>query len=599
MTAPAATEAAPAEAAPPATHRLQRTWTVILLAVALVPLAGVALRLLEIQRAGLVSVEQDLELAVADDAGRSASAALDEAERVMNRVARLLASERIRDEEARLDLVREAIGASDLVAWVSVFARDGTHIGSIEKTAGAAAKELGAHDASGQRWTLRGSGDDLAAEYVVPLVADGATTGYLLAAATMTRLDTTVADLSTARFGRPDRIVVVDAARRVVAGGQGGLRRGSTVPATHALFARAPASEATFSLPLDVHTSFVASDGVAMLSTLRTLPAQRWAVLVERPEREAFRTLTDSRRELIASALVVGVLAAAIAAYLARRTTRPITQLVELTEAYARRELDRPNPVTDHDELGRLGDALARMARRLSESEREIRRRVRLETGLARYLPAEAAEAVAEASRGGADALALLASKRRRVTVVFADVAGFTSFVERAPPEKVVAFLNELFTLLSEIVFRHGGMVDKFLGDAVMAVFGIRRDGSDASDADHVARAIAAADDMQRFVEAAAPRWRSRFDLDVKLGIGLASGEALVGNLGSDLRVDFTAIGDIVNVAARLEGIARPGQVLVSAEVAAASSPAFVLASLGVHPLRGKSAPVEVFELVR
>ena len=117
-------------------------------------------------------------------------------------------------------------------------------------------------------------------------------------------------------------------------------------------------------------------------------------------------------------------------------------------------------------------------------------------------------------------------------------------------------------------------------------------------DGEHVARALAAAEDMHRFVTASSPRWRERFAVDVKLGIGVGTGEALVGNLGSDLRMEFTAVGDSVNVAARLETLARPGQTLVTAKVAERAGSEFELRSLGLHPIRGKTEPMELFELV-
>jgi class 3 adenylate cyclase len=108
---------------------------------------------------------------------------------------------------------------------------------------------------------------------------------------------------------------------------------------------------------------------------------------------------------------------------------------------------------------------------------------------------------------------------------------------------------------------------------------------------------VSAAEDMQRFVEAQAPAWRQDFGFDVRLGIGIGSGEAVVGNLGSETRMEYTAIGDVVNVAARLESMARPGQVLVTAEVAAQVASGFQFTPLGQVEIRGKRLPVTVLEL--
>jgi class 3 adenylate cyclase len=257
---------------------------------------------------------------------------------------------------------------------------------------------------------------------------------------------------------------------------------------------------------------------------------------------------------------------------------------MRLIQRYARREFEARSEVASGDELEMLGTSLERMADDLSSSEDEIRKRARIEADLRRYMPAEAAEAAIEGSLD-------LGGAKRRVTVVFADVVAFTGFAERTSPERAVAFLNELFTILSEIVFRHGGMVDKFIGDCVMAVF---RSSPDAPN--DAARALAAAEDMHAFVESNLPRWRDEYEFAVELGIGISTGEVLMGNLGSATRMEFTVIGDAVNVAARLEALARPRQTLTTQEVVDAC-PEVSFTSLGAHALRGKAKPVEVFEV--
>ena len=558
-----------------------------MLAVALVPLLVAAILVVRIQRAGLAEVEGDLELAIADQTSRELAAALDDGERAVHRAANVLASDRIEDEELRLTFAREAIASSDLIEWVSVFAKDGTFIGSVEKGTGKGATELGAAivDRERPQWI---HDPKVGSRYFEPLMVDGVVTGFLLGGAKAAHLDTIVDELGVARFGRQDLVVVVDDELRVVAGASSAWTHGQSL-AGDGVFKSLGVVKETFTRTLVMRGSWSAATGEPMIGTVRTLPAQRWAVVVQRPEAEAFRALGEARRAFVISAFALAALAIVVGSVIARRTTRPIGELVSLTRAYARREFDAKNEVRSNDELGVLGASLGRMADELAASEKEIVRRAGIEAGLARYLPAEGAAAAA--SGGGPLALG---GRRADVTVVFADVAAFTPFAERSSPEDVVALLNELFTVLSEVVFRHGGMVDKFMGDSIMAVFGVRND----EDGEHVARALAAAEDMHRFVTASSPRWRERFAVDIKLGIGVGTGEALVGNLGSDLRMEFTAVGDSVNVAARLETLARPGQTLVTAMVAERAGAEFELRSLGLHPIRGKTEPMELFELV-
>jgi adenylate cyclase len=324
------------------------------------------------------------------------------------------------------------------------------------------------------------------------------------------------------------------------------------------------------------------------VATLRTLPVRGWAVIVRRPVREAYAALTTARRGLVGAAVLFSLLALAVGLWLGRRNTAPVEHLVALTSAYAARDFAARSRVRTGDELETLGQAMEGMADSFQRSGDEILRRMRVEANLSRFLPA----AVARSIWAGAAELRL-GGERRDVTVLFADVVSFTPFAEASPPERVVVFLNQLFTTLSEVVFRHDGTVDKFIGDCVMAVFGAPQ----AQD-DHVARAVAAAEDMQRFVEAQSPAWRQEFGFDVRLGIGINTGEAVVGNLGSEARMEYTVIGDTVNVAARLEAMARPGQTLVTAEVAGKTGSGFRFGALGQFEIRGKRLPVSVMELL-
>ncbi|MCA9545292.1 MAG: hypothetical protein KC613_12900 [Myxococcales bacterium] len=180
----------------------------------------------------------------------------------------------------------------------------------------------------------------------------------------------------------------------------------------------------------------------------------------------------------------------------------------------------------------------------------------------------------------------------QNVAVLFADVVGFTPLAESQPAEVVVTVLNELFTLLTDIVFRHGGTIDKFIGDCVMAVWGAPN-----PQGDHAERALLAAEDMMRWVEAAGAGWQARFGVDLQLAIGINSGEAVVGNVGSESRMEYTAIGDAVNVAARLEGIARPNQILITRATRDAAGDGFEYAPVGRRPVTGRAEPVQLFEV--
>ena len=179
---------------------------------------------------------------------------------------------------------------------------------------------------------------------------------------------------------------------------------------------------------------------------------------------------------------------------------------------------------------------------------------------------------------------------RREITVMFADVHGFTTFSEEADPEEVVGLLNDYFTVATEVIFSREGMLDKFQGDAVMAVF----NAPEFQD-DHAFRAIDSAIALQRAI---AERNASSGGAGLTFGIGVHLGDAIVGNIGTTKAMNYTAIGDTVNVAKRLQERAEPGQVLISAAVYEQLGSSVRVNEVGEVAVKGRHQPVKVYELV-
>jgi adenylate cyclase len=183
-----------------------------------------------------------------------------------------------------------------------------------------------------------------------------------------------------------------------------------------------------------------------------------------------------------------------------------------------------------------------------------------------------------------------LSGRAREITVLFSDIRGFTSLSEKRSPEEIVSLLNRYFSLQVEIIFRHGGTLDKFIGDAIMAFWGAPLD-----DPKHAERAVAAALEMEqsllRFKEELGEAGK---DFDV--GIGIHTGKAVVGFIGSDARMDYTAIGDTVNLSSRIEGLTKDvARILVSADTAAQCRNAFDFRAAGSYKVKGRSQEVELF----
>lgn len=583
---------------------LRTKWTLVLLAVALVPLFALGPITLKLQRDGLMEAENALEAAVAEQAVKSIAITVSHVSETATRVGHLLTSAGDGKDDKLLALARTEVSATENLTFLVIYDRNGTFIDAIARTpkgeaprpapkAPLAAAALEAARQGGA-WSVEIDGGHEVLSYTEALVVDGETTGFVRAFLAPGAISALLATVSKERLGIPDALFLVDDRLAVIAAPDGGAFPIGTALGGKYMFSRMAAETIPWSVPFQgVTGSYRGPTGEAMRGSYSTLSRHKWVVVVERPERIVLAALRDTQRAFVLAVLVVALLAIGAGSAIAIRSTRPIEALVGLTRRYGKRDFEAKVTVRTGDELEELSTSLGEMARSIREGEAEIAKRTLTEAQLSRYLPAEVARQIADGTRDLG-----LGGDRREVSVVFADIASFTSFAERSSPEAVVSFLNEVFSILSEVVFRHGGMVDKFMGDCIMAVFGATEADDDPARADHAKRALAAAEDMHRFVESQASDWRKRFDFDVRLGVGVTSGSALVGNLGSEARMEFTAIGDTVNTAARLENLAQAGQTLVSGEVASRVGDDYELRPLGPHPLRGKREPVELYELV-
>ncbi|MGC8768482.1 CHASE2 domain-containing protein [Calditerrivibrio sp.] len=188
-----------------------------------------------------------------------------------------------------------------------------------------------------------------------------------------------------------------------------------------------------------------------------------------------------------------------------------------------------------------------------------------------------------------------LGGENREVTVIFTDIRGFTTLSEKLKSEQVVYILNQLNTPLTKIIIEHGGMLDKYIGDAIMAIFNAPVDIEK-----HPDRACRAALEMYRKVEELSTKFQSEGLPPVKIGIGVNTGEATVGNIGSDIRFDYTAIGDSVNLASRLEGLNKyyKTHIIVSESTKSKTTEPFIFRNVDLVVVKGKTEPIAIYELM-
>jgi len=286
-------------------------------------------------------------------------------------------------------------------------------------------------------------------------------------------------------------------------------------------------------------------------------------------------------RSILSRGAAVGMLALVLAlltsVLLSRSLSVPVRELSSATEEVRRGNLDAKVPVRGRDELARLAHSFNTMAEELEQKERfrELLEKVSDET-------------VAQAMISGSLDVQL-GGELKTVTILFCDIRGFTGLTEEMAPDDVISLLNDHMTAMTGIIRECHGVVDKFVGDEIMAVFGALK--SYGNDAANAARAAL------RMVEERERRNR-HLAVPFQLGIGIATGEVVAGCMGSTDRLNYTVLGARVNLASRLCGLAGSGEILLDEETRVRlSEPEFPMTSLPAREIRGFSKPVRSFRL--
>lgn len=293
--------------------------------------------------------------------------------------------------------------------------------------------------------------------------------------------------------------------------------------------------------------------------------------LSERDLRDAVRRQKTAFAAITAAMIALGLL---ISYALGRIFARRILILAMGMKIAARGDVSEQVKIEAMDEIGHLGQAVNAALLTLQDK-----------LHMERYLSTSTMSLIRQSREDPR-----LGGERRYVTMLFSDVRGFTSLAETLDPEEVVGLLNVYLNLQAEIVYRLGGTVDKFVGDEVMAVF---------TDRGCELQAARAALEIQRVIKDLNDARAASGTRRMEVGIGLNSGEAVMGNMGSQRQMDYTVIGDVINTAARLCAAAAPGQVLLGPASAGMLAGLSLTRPLGPLALRGRKAPLAASELLQ
>jgi adenylate cyclase len=219
----------------------------------------------------------------------------------------------------------------------------------------------------------------------------------------------------------------------------------------------------------------------------------------------------------------------------------------------------------------------------------QMKKEETVRTNLARYLSPQIVDDIVKN-----DVQVNLGGDRKTVSVLFSDIRNFTTITETRPPDQLVQILNEYFTEMARIIFENQGSLDKYIGDAIVAVFG-----SLIPLENHAKNAVEASIQMMKELPLLNKQWMKEFGFSMDIGIGVCTGEVFLGNIGSQERLEFTVIGDTVNVASRFSGLAKAGQILMTRETLSFLDKSDIKhKELRASKVKGKAEELEVFEVL-
>lgn len=287
----------------------------------------------------------------------------------------------------------------------------------------------------------------------------------------------------------------------------------------------------------------------------------------------------QERFSIIVVTLGVIIVGLGISVLYGFRFSRPISHLVKATEQIAKGNYQYRVPLKRNDELGNLGVAFNRMGQELWKNSMT-------QKSFGKYVGAEILDMILANPE-----TEWLKGTRNEATIVFADIRGFTPFAAEKSPEQVVEALNEYLEIATSVIINHGGYIDKFIGDAVLGVFGVP-----VYRKDHIKRAVRCAVHLQEELHKKSLHGNPLLS---NVGVSVHSGVVVAGNVGSQSKMEYTVIGDSVNLASRLNGIAGPGEIVVSNVVNGHLNEEIATQSLGPQKVKGITEPVEAFKIIR
>lgn len=323
-------------------------------------------------------------------------------------------------------------------------------------------------------------------------------------------------------------------------------------------------------------------DYVSVITPISKQGGYTVMAVLQRSLKDALRSYFRLRVSLIVLSIVAILISTAGGVLIARTVSRPVLTLVKGVREIGKGNYEHNVALNQQDEIGEMADAFNQMSKGLMERDR-------VRNLLGKVVSPDVATELLRSKE------IKLGGEERTMTAFFSDILSFTSISERMEPAEVVELLNEYLSAMSDIIYEFGGTVDKYIGDAIVAFWG-----APLPEENHPELCVRAAVAMQKKLVEMRTSWREQGRVELFMRVGINTGRMVVGNMGSKERLDYTIIGDAVNLASRLEGANKHygTNIIVSQFTQLHIKEKFLIRELDIVRVKGKEEPVRIFEVI-
>jgi len=381
--------------------------------------------------------------------------------------------------------------------------------------------------------------------------------GYLVTYYSLKPLSDTVSHISIRRFNQKELIFLVNNTGNIVAHhntnyvlerynliGKGIFENIKSADSLKKIFSK----DLGFSSEYNIKSK-------QLIGNFNTIPQLNIGVVVQQEKEEAFASVRKMIFRILLWLAIALAFSMLIAFILSKIFTGPISKLVNVIKTITeKKELGLQAEVKSNDEIGILAESFNKMSSELLNYSKQLEESTKIQTNLSRFFSPAIVGQISKSK----DVLTL-GGVKKRIAVLFVDIHSFTTMSEKLDPHSIAMLLNKFFSKIADIIFKWGGTIDKFIGDAVMALFNAPYDVDD-----YLYKSIMAGKEIVDFVKKESHKFKEEFGYAISIGIGINEGEAVVGNLGSTDIMEYTAIGDTVNTAARLEAVTGINELLIT-----------------------------------